>query len=261
MLCKAIPKGLRAILAQVIFNRITMCTLSILPFKDGEYSLFMNRDESPLRAPATELRRRGGALFPVDPVSDGTWIAANRHGVGMALMNQHPEAWRRPKNLISRGLIIPSLLKARNVDEAAELACGLDPSHHAPFLLVLCGREGSIKHLRWDGEELHFWGRPRAPYFSCSSAVLYEQARAQRRQLFERLLAEHRPTRLESAAKLQSIFHRSHEPSKGMFSVCMHREDAASISLTELRVGKAGLKMKYQEGPPCERGKVREGEL
>jgi hypothetical protein len=45
--------------------------------------------------------------------------------------------------------------------------------------------------------------------------------------------------------------HRSHRPGRGPFSTCMHREDARTVSYTEIRVAGRDIGMRYLEGPPC----------
>src|SRR5690348_7977222 len=78
-----------------------VCTLTIIPLGKRVRSdrgatpvsgirLACNRDESRLRPPALppELRQFGNrlAVLPIDPVSDGTWIAASDAGLVFVLM-------------------------------------------------------------------------------------------------------------------------------------------------------------------------------
>ena len=48
--------------------------------------------------------------------------------------------------------------------------------------------------------------------------------------------------------------HRSHHPARGAFSVCMHRDDAETVSGTELVVDLAAATMTYSTGPACMSG-------
>lgn len=84
-----------------------MCTVSIIPVDDSEAArvrLACNRDESRLRPPALppQTRRFGRhlAILPVDPVSGGTWVAANEQGLVMTLMNEHVPGPARPRGLL-----------------------------------------------------------------------------------------------------------------------------------------------------------------
>ena len=69
-----------------------MCTLSWLPVPGG-YSLFFNRDESPLRGPevpaAVHRWDDVTLVAPLDSDQGGTWIAANEFGVTVAVLNRY----------------------------------------------------------------------------------------------------------------------------------------------------------------------------
>ena len=45
--------------------------------------------------------------------------------------------------------------------------------------------------------------------------------------------------------------HRSHIPGPGPFSVCVHRQDAATLSYTEVRCDATQISMDYLGGNPC----------
>lgn len=49
-------------------------------------------------------------------------------------------------------------------------------------------------------------------------------------------------------------FHRSHVPQAGYLSVCMHRDDANTVSFTHLKVTTDVMEMVYVDGSPCEGG-------
>src|SRR5258708_7283063 len=103
-----------------------MCTLSLLP---GERSLsaWMNRDENPSRgAEARKIVRSGSsgsaALYPLDPISQGTWIGINEHGLLLALLNEYPEGGLpASKSSASRGALIPAALGEDSVSAASEI--------------------------------------------------------------------------------------------------------------------------------------------
>src|SRR5262249_38704791 len=111
-----------------------MCTVTLVPFRAGGQSgirIACNRDESPgrLTARPPQVRRYGdrSAIMPVDPDSDGTWIAVNDAGLAMVLLNRNPAgACVRPATLRpSRGEIIPGLLRCDDLNSAKRLACKL----------------------------------------------------------------------------------------------------------------------------------------
>jgi hypothetical protein len=45
--------------------------------------------------------------------------------------------------------------------------------------------------------------------------------------------------------------HRSHRPEIGPYSICMHRDDAATVSYTEIVVSRGISRMRYESGPTC----------
>jgi hypothetical protein len=45
--------------------------------------------------------------------------------------------------------------------------------------------------------------------------------------------------------------HRSHGTERGPYSTCMHREDAATVSYTEVTVSRQRADMSYTPGTPC----------
>jgi len=57
------------------------------------------------------------------------------------------------------------------------------------------------------------------------------------------------PTR--SAEDSAVAFHRCHDPERGPFSPCMHREDAHTVSFTWVRVDRTRVTMRYSPDSPC----------
>ena len=45
--------------------------------------------------------------------------------------------------------------------------------------------------------------------------------------------------------------HQSHDPVPGPFSICVHREEAATVSYTEVRCSGQRISMSYRGGSPC----------
>ena len=65
-----------------------MCTLSWIRGVD-RYSVFMNRDEQPTRAPGIPPTIHEGRvrwIAPIDGQSHGTWIGATDQGVTLAIL-------------------------------------------------------------------------------------------------------------------------------------------------------------------------------
>ncbi len=230
-----------------------MCTLSFLPQKSG-YLVAMNRDElknRPIAAPPA-LHRVGrlDLLYPQEP-SGGTWIGANSHGTLLAIMNCNaPRDFSRssPK-LRTRGIIIPMLLQEESHDETDRSLRAFSLAGMQSFRLFGIFRADSlIRQWHWDGNRLishnHDWSR--SHWFSSSRSDAL--AEAGRGKTFETSWHEDLP---DAGAWLRSL-HASHVPEAGAFSVCVHREDAATVSYSEVLCTLQELRMTYQPGNPCE---------
>ncbi|HQE28690.1 MAG TPA: NRDE family protein [Phycisphaerae bacterium] len=201
-----------------------------------------NRDESRQRPAALPpcVRSFGGrrAVLPVDPVSDGTWIAVNDTGLAMMLMNVYPVPFDRKafaaeaRRYASRGAIIPSLLHCVTLDEAAALASRLDPARYPAFRLVLLDRRQWVEILAADGR-LTVRGPQLIdkPVMYASSGLGDDRVDPPRRALFEEMLAA-----VTDPALMQDAFHRHQWPDGPHLSVCMSRPEARTVSLTILEL-------------------------
>ncbi|TVQ23049.1 MAG: hypothetical protein EA382_10860 [Spirochaetaceae bacterium] len=234
-----------------------MCTVTWVRQSD-DLVLLMNRDELWSRGPAEPPRtlNRDGipVIAPIDSDAGGTWISANAAGLVLCLLNRYPDAepgWRRPDGdeaqptpaRQSRGRLVLQLAGGRSCEGIADELVRADLLRYAPFTLLaidpLCD---PLVHA-WDGYRLQV-DRAHAPVVSSSfdsAAVL-----AARRDTYQRMIGPG-PT----PAQLRA-YHQSHDPERGPYSVCVHREDGGSRSLTEIRVNTDEVAMRYSAGPPCE---------
>lgn len=229
-----------------------MCTLSFIPQNDG-YIVAMNRDELKSRVaaapPAIHPYGQICAIYPQEP-SGGTWIGANSCGNLLAIMNANAVNGdsQLPVKLKSRGEIIPLLLQEATVDSAARLLSAHSLAGTHPFRLFgIFPRNREVRQWSWDATHLssrtHNWIRNH--WFSSSRSD--SRAEAQRGKAFEMAWQENLP---DPVAWLRSL-HASHIPDAGAFSVCVHREGAATVSYTEVRNTPEELRMTYQPGNPC----------
>ena len=228
-----------------------MCTLSFLPREQG-YLVAMNRDELLSRATAHPPRvfRVGtaSAVYPHEG-EGGTWLAANEYGITLALLNWNDAAKKldREKQR-SRGLLIPALIGSSGVSEVNDALRAQPLSGTLPFCLVgIFAREREVREWHWDGQRLaqtrHSWNIRH--WFS--SGWSDQTAAARRGATFD---AARNDADFGSQAWLRR-WHRSHMPEPGAFSVCVHREDAVTVSYSEIVCGPAELEFLYQPGNPC----------
>ncbi len=245
-----------------------MCTLTIVPMEgaggrprrgrpgasEAAYRVAFNRDEARARPAALppQVRRHGARLgaMPIDPLSGGTWIGVNDAGLTMALLNANHEpaaaAGSAAQARLSRGLIVPSLLGAGSLAEAASGTSRLDAARFAPFTLFLAdGRE--ILVLRTGGSRLVEGGRLPAdrPRMLTSSGLGDLLVAGPRSALFERMLRQY-----GRSTTLQDRFHRHSWPDRPEVSVCMRRADARTVSFTVVEVLPEGAILTYYPDPP-----------
>ncbi|MBI2682710.1 MAG: NRDE family protein [Acidobacteriales bacterium] len=228
-----------------------MCTLSFVP-KDGGYLLAMNRDERLARQAALPPHFFGEATFPIvyphEP-EGGTWIGANAAGVAFALLNWNIPA-DRSRQRVSRGTLIPLLLPHADATSAGTSLEDRDLSGVLPFRLVgFFPGAGEIREWHWDMSALashaHSWMTNH--WFSSGAGDDLAE--------LHRGMAVGAAQQDPSAGSLDWLraLHRSHAPARGPFSLCAHREDAGSVSYTEIVCLNGTLQMSYHPGPPCER--------
>lgn len=249
-----------------------MCTASWF-FTDDGYELFFNRDELRTRLPATPpaQHRLDGieALLPTDTDAGGTWIAVNRYGVSVALLNRYQDsadpgsADRRR----SRGLLVRDLASERSAEAVLHRVQGLELSIYAPFTLLVLepgsrnrvstggrassrragssGSDSRATRVFWTGQRLSSPATPTAPL--ASSGHDPRGVPATRLQLWH---GAFRQAPVDGPGLLD--FHRCHRPDRGAHSPCMHRPDARTVSLTRVRVDGDRVSMAYAPGPPCE---------
>ncbi|MER2491369.1 NRDE family protein [Catenovulum sediminis] len=246
-----------------------MCTLTWFVKPDG-YQLFFNRDEQRSRVEAITpaFDPQLNAALPIDPQGTGTWIATAASGASWCLLNlyqyqQGADEYTNTKTNSaprSRGKIIIDLLNAladpRSIEEFK--AC-IDLKQYAPFTLCYFPPEldavnPAVIAFCWDGSKLSSFN-PTSPLIS--SAVCLAQVLKQRELLYQTICVHglQHENRVQDKHQAHLAFHRSHIPQKGMFSVCMHREDAKTVSLTEIEVSTNTTKMTYYNGAPCTKDK------
>jgi hypothetical protein len=231
-----------------------VCTASWLT-RSGALSLFFNRDELRNREAARPPERFAtdgvSWLAPVDGRAGGTWIAAADSGLALALLNRSEGT--PPARARSRGVLIPRLIAAGAPDELAGRLTAATLDHYPPFRLLALWHEAERGLVAaWDGHQLDLDETDAALGLLCSSGLGDERAARERGRVWARLRAE-RPAWDPAAHR---DFHRDHRPEPSAWSVCVHRDDARSVSFTEIEIEPRRVTLRYQGSPPCEDGRV-----
>lgn len=244
-----------------------MCTLSWRQ-DDSTLDVFFNRDEQKSRISARPAHFWPDyqAIFPVDPQGGGTWLAVTAAGCVFALLNNYQAAAARmavlagdsSQPLLSRGLIITMLLQELQTfssfdscvpeigsdDKASAIRHflkSLPLSAFQPFTLVCLSPGVSAQGFDWDGQQLTTF-QPVSPIVS--SAVELADVRIHRIGAY--------PGPDATVSQLLQ-YHGSHQPEPNAFSVCMHRDDAHTVSFSHLEVKPLTIRFVYHAGAPCQK--------
>jgi hypothetical protein len=226
-----------------------MCTISFIPKKKG-FLLGMNRDESIQRPIASkpEIITPNGvkAVSPSDPAG-GTWILANEFGLTHCLLNWYPITPSTGSNILSRGTIPLQLSGFHSLEASAEALKNLPLKNVNPFrLITLSLGEQLVSEFRWDRIRLESQSHQWRDTLWASSGYDEPGAQQFRSQVFKEALVQ----KSKGTTQWLRRLHRSRKPEFGAFSINMRRNDAATVSYTELSVIPSQLSMSYQSGQP-----------
>ena len=235
-----------------------MCTVTIIPRRKG-YRLGMNRDEKltrPAGRPPQRTMEIGRAFIAPSEPGGGTWIGLNDHGVCLALINWYSVNRCVTGGSVSRGEIIPAARHAGDAETVDATLASLPLLRINPFRLIGVFPGGhKIIEWRWDLKRLtclkHSW---RAQQWISSG---FDEARAQRVRSKNFVAARKQKT--SGSLEWLRRLHRSHSPSPGPFSTCMHRPDAATVSYTEVSVSQHEGALRYCAKAPCATSKSPRG--
>lgn len=228
-----------------------MCTVSWIHSDDG-YRLFFNRDEQLARRPgiAPAIRERHGVKFiaPLDGNHGGTWIAVNRFGLTLCLLNFYAAAPDGSGNeFISRGRLIIDLIDSVDQVSVEDRLPARRLDDFRPFTLVAVQPRRAAEVFQWNGIKLtkRRDGELMMPLTSSSFDAL--RVINHRRAEFERL----RNRKGGLSPGMLYRYHRRHDPVSGAYSVCMHRNDAATVSFSMVKVDNESIEFKYLPDSPC----------
>jgi hypothetical protein len=227
-----------------------MCTLTFIPIsKTRGFLLGMNRDDRysrpPAVAPAVYQSGNQQALYPVEPGS-GRWIAVNQAGLGLAILNWSLSLGDK---MHSRGEIIPRLAACTGLEAVARELSIMNLAGTLPFrLIAVSANEEEIREHLWNGSVQQVKLRPWKLTHWFSSGRGDDLAERSRRPICEAADADPAAGSIEWLRSL----HQSHAPERGAFSICVHREDAGTLSYTEGHCDAERISMAYSPGYPCE---------
>ncbi|MDE1464884.1 NRDE family protein [Spartinivicinus poritis] len=246
-----------------------MCTISWLVHSD-HYEVFFNRDEQKSRAAALPPQLINHSptlsLMPIDPVGGGSWLAATEYGQIIALLNLYQaDIGEVSSEQQSRGLLVHQLASFTDWQAQQHWLKQLDYHLYRPFSLFIFTpiwhSQSQLKQLLvhqfdWDNQTFQ-QQQPEHPFFS-SSSVATQTVLANRLACYEALRtssntstsAQNESCALTSQDLLQ--LHRSHQPKASAYSICMHREDAQTVSFSHIKVNPLYTEFDYYPDSPCQ---------
>jgi hypothetical protein len=209
-----------------------MCTLTYYLTETG-YDIFFNRDEQRSRAQALPpvVDHDLNAIYPIDPIGKGTWLAVHQSGVSLALLNYYKAERKAPVGYFSsRGEIILKLLK--NANNVIETLKEMQLSCYQPFQLCVFASNLSLSNsklycFQWDGRCLTELDK-KLPI--TSSGIEYQQVYEARKIAFKQIVSMQNPT-----PEALIRYHQSQQVD-GKLSVKMSRKDAQTVSFSQLTV-------------------------
>jgi hypothetical protein len=227
-----------------------MCTVTFIARRSG-YALGMNRDEKLTRAaglPPRLTHLNGRTIMAPSEPSGGTWIGVNDTGAALALINWYSIISRVAGQTVSRGEVVKLALPSDSpvlVDATLKelpLACV------NPFRLIgVFPACKAVVEWRWNLQRIercdHHW----RTNTWISSGFDEPGAQQTRGKAFKTALHQSSAGTADWLRRL----HRSHGSERGPYSTCMHREDAATVSYTEVVVSRHKAIIRYSPGAPC----------
>jgi hypothetical protein len=228
-----------------------MCTVSWLRRPDG-YVLLSNRDESHSRKPALGPRpgeQRGVSyVAPVDGDHGGSWIGVNHFGLTLCLLNRYSDRSQDPnRSYLSRGVLLIDLLDAETCNQVQARVLASDLERFPAFTLAVLNPDEAAFLIHWTEGEFLVEPDAEKQVPLTSSSLKQPEIVSGRKALFNQMLLQ--SGRLDM--DLLDRFHRSHLPKRGPSSVCMHREDAATVSMSLVTVGPELIEFGYHPASPC----------
>ena len=225
-----------------------MCTMTWFDTDNG-YQLFFNRDEmiSRRRALLPSIQSDGNVRYisPTDTDAGGTWITVNHFGVTVCLLNHYQfEQIESYKEWISRGEIVRQFAASHDIEFAAQRFMRLELEDYRAFRMFLIDKQGNNYLCVWDGHKPRLQQQVDSP--KSSSSIDAKHVKASRKQRFDELALD---TSKNNDAYL--AYHSEHWPDRSRESVCMHRDQANTVSLCHIIVADDEIKFSYADGAPC----------
>ena len=192
------------------------------------------------------------AMYPSE-TGGGTWIGVNAFGISLVLINWYSVSKRVATGAVTRGQVVTSVLPASSSEAVGRLLNELPLHRMHPFRLI--GVFPSVRRVaewQWNQDQMerldHAWKT--SAWFS--SGFDEPGVQVMRGETFRSALQQQTAGTLEWLRRL----HRSHSPERSAYSICMHRNDAKTVSYTEVLATRTTATMRYLPSCPCARSNI-----
>ena len=221
-----------------------MCTLAWLRRPEG-FTLWHSRDEQRSRGraipPMVGHASGVGWIAPRDSDSGGTWVGVNTYGLVVGIANLFVgSAPVPPAQKVSRGILVQELLGSPTLLQVERRLRSFDLDSFEPFTLVFLESGHDPIILRWDRVAIRP-GPALGPILLVTSAGGSRAIEDQRKRLFEN-------TGL-TADQIEALYRAP--PESELASVCVHRPEVSTVSLTRIEVLADQVSLTYTPGQPC----------
>lgn len=229
-----------------------MCTVTWHHSEEG-YDVLCNRDELKTRKPALppQIKEIHGVryLAPIDGDAGGAWIGVNEFGICLSLLN-HYAATRitAHQSSVSRGRLLISLMDVASQTETLHRLQQHCLDSYLPFILLAFASGKPVSSFTWDGRDRHYDELEAARMPVTTSSFASQQVVAHRHRGFQQLDLKQDDMTVDRLL----AFHRSHIPAANAYAVCMHRDDANTVSLSHVKVTPADIEFRYYPNSPCQ---------
>ena len=221
-----------------------MCSVSWQQQQD-EILICFSRDEQKSRLiahpPKVYSESSTKIIMPIDPEGGGSWISVNQFGLFLGLLNFYDvdsndnREKHAHEKYISRGLLLRRLSSSKTFTDIEKSLFQQNLQHYMPFKLIVI-LDKNKKLFVWNGVDLT---TEKLVQFICSSSVE------------SRSVLEYRQKQFSQSQGDIIKLHSEHNDRKDSHSICMHRDDAETVSLSVVRISASRVSFEYWNGSPC----------
>lgn len=208
-----------------------MCCLSIYQNPFGNVVFTHNRDEQVSRVGAEDrIYQLESFWMPVDPSSNGTWIATSGRLTASLLNGYQRKHDKKESYARSRGTIIPLLMQVGSIDAFVQK---FDPHGYEPFTLLAYHHGRELVEFGWD--ETNFRIKtldPTAAHFYASATLYSPRVVAERTLLFKSYLSAH-----SSAEQIWTLHRERGNDHRYFFNVVID-DQMETLAVSQIEVGR-----------------------